>query len=59
MARLKYFNKETQKWEYADTALGVKGDAPILGVDYFTETDKAEIVRSVLAALPTYGGGVS
>ena len=59
MARIKYFNQETQKWEYADTAIGLKGDAPILGVDYFTEEDKAEIVQSVLDKLPTYNGGVS
>lgn len=62
MARIKYYNPDTQAWEYADTVLGVKGDkgdTPVLGEDYFTDEDKAEIVQSVLAALPTYDGGVS
>lgn len=31
---------------------------PEKGVDYWTEEDKAEIVQSVLDALPTYDGGV-
>ena len=37
---------------------GVDGYTPVKGKDYFTETDKAEIVSSVIAALP-YGDGVS
>lgn len=36
---------------------GAPGKAPVKGVDYFTDTDKAEMVNSVLAALPTWTGG--
>jgi hypothetical protein len=57
MARIKYFNEETQQWEYADTVLGVKGDK---GDSYvLTEADKVEIVQNILAQLPVYNGGVS
>lgn len=31
---------------------GDKGDAPVAGVDYFTESDKKKIVNEVLDALP-------
>jgi hypothetical protein len=31
---------------------GEKGDKPIVGIDYFTEADKAEIVSAVIASLP-------
>lgn len=37
---------------------GADGKTPIKGTDYFTEADKQEMVNSVLAALPTYGGEV-
>ena len=37
---------------------GVDGRTPIKGTDYFTETDKAEMVSAVLAALPVYDGEV-
>ena len=37
---------------------GKDGSTPILGVDYFTASDKAEIVSSVIAALPKYNGEV-
>lgn len=50
MSRIKYFNEETQKWEYADTCIGEKYK--------LTEEDKTEIVQSVLSKLPTYDGGV-
>ena len=36
---------------------GVAGYTPIKGTDYYTESDKTEIVNSVLAALPTWTGG--
>ena len=36
---------------------GDKGDTPVKGTDYWTETDKAEIVADTLAALPTWTGG--
>ena len=31
---------------------GDKGDAPVKGVDYYTEADKTELVAAVIAALP-------
>lgn len=36
---------------------GDKGDTPVKGTDYWTESDKAEIVNDTLAALPTWTGG--
>ena len=36
---------------------GDKGDTPVKGIDYWTETDKAEMVADTLAALPTWTGG--
>lgn len=33
---------------------GATGKAPVLGTDYFTEADKAEIVTSAIAAMPTF-----
>lgn len=36
---------------------GADGKTPAKGTDYFTEADKAELVDSVLAALPTWEGG--
>ena len=38
---------------------GVDGYTPVKGKDYFTETDKAEIVSSVIEALPVYDGSVT
>ena len=38
---------------------GVDGYTPVKGKDYFTETDKAEIISSVIAALPVYDGSVT
>ena len=35
---------------------GKDGYTPVKGVDYFTEADKAEMVQSVLAALPNAEG---
>lgn len=37
---------------------GEDGKTPEKGVDYFTEEDKAELVNSVVAALPVYNGEV-
>lgn len=37
---------------------GADGKTPVKGTDYFTEADKQEMVNSVLASLPTYGGEV-
>lgn len=35
---------------------GADGRTPVLGVDYWTDADKAEIIATVIAALPVYGG---
>ena len=37
---------------------GETGPAPVRGVDYWTEADKAAVVAETLAALPTYNGEV-
>lgn len=37
---------------------GQKGDKPIKGVDYYTDSDKKEIIDDVIASLPVYGGEV-
>lgn len=36
---------------------GADGKTPVKGTDYYTEADKAEMVNTVLAALPTWTGG--
>lgn len=38
---------------------GKDGSTPVLGVDYFTASDKEEIVNSVISALPKYNGEVT
>ena len=38
-------------------AQGPAGATPVKGTDYFTATDKAELVQDVLAALPEWTGG--
>lgn len=44
--------------EKGDTgAAGADGYTPVKGTDYWTESDKAEIVADTLAALPTWTGG--
>lgn len=35
----------------------LKGPAPVRGVDYWTESDKSEIVNDVLASIPNYNEG--
>ena len=45
------------KLQYNGSDVGLKGDTPVKGTDYWTESDKAEIVNDVLAALPTWTGG--
>lgn len=44
--------------DYFDGAPGAPGYTPVKSVDYFTASDKAELVGSVLAALPYYDGTV-
>lgn len=41
----------------ADGTNGSDGYTPVKGVDYFTETDKSELVAEMLDALPTLQGG--
>ena len=45
------------KLQYDGSDVGLKGDAPVKGADYWTPADKAEIVNDVLSALPTWTGG--
>lgn len=46
------------KGDKGDTgAAGADGYTPVRGTDYWTETDKAEIVNDTLAALPKWTGG--
>ena len=46
------------KGDKGDTgAAGADGKTPVKGTDYWTESDKAEIVADTLAALPTWTGG--
>lgn len=35
---------------------GSNGKTPVVGVDYFTEADKASFLEDVIAALPIYNG---
>ena len=51
MARVKYYDHQSEQWKYADTALGIKGDpgkTPEKGVDYFTEEDKQEMIGRLI-----------
>ena len=54
------------KLQYNGSDVGFKGDkgdpgsdgkTPVKGTDYWTESDKAEMVADTLAALPTWTGG--
>lgn len=36
---------------------GQDGYTPIKGIDYFTETDKGELLKTILQSLPTWEGG--
>ena len=44
--------------EWLESLKGADGKTPVKGVDYYTEADKAEMVKTVLKALPTYNGEV-
>ena len=47
-----------EKGDKGDTGVtGADGYTPVKGTDYWTATDKSEIVNDVLAALPTWTGG--
>ena len=45
------------KLQYDGSDVGLKGDTPVKGTDYWTPADKQEIVADTLAALPTWTGG--
>ena len=45
------------KLQYNGSDVGLKGDSPVKGTDYWTAADKTEIVNDTLAALPTWTGG--
>ena len=45
------------KLQYNGSDVGLKGDTPVKGTDYWTAADKTEIVNDALAALPTWSGG--
>ena len=45
------------KLQYNGSDVGLKGDTPVKGTDYWTAADKTEIVNDTLAALPTWAGG--
>ena len=60
-----YFDGQPGK-DGADGAPGEKGDkgdtglagyTPVKGTDYWTDTDKTDMLNDVLAALPTWNGG--
>ena len=48
--------KKSVVFEVPEGEKGNPGYNPVRGKDYYTEADKAEIVNSVLSALPVYGG---
>lgn len=48
------------KLQYNGSDVGLKGadgKTPVKGTDYWTEADKEELVKKILAALPTWTGG--
>jgi hypothetical protein len=48
-----------EKGDKGDTgASGADGRTPVKGTDYFTESDKTELVNAVLAMIPIYDGEV-
>lgn len=50
--------KASGEFDGADGQPGSAGYTPVRGVDYYTEADKAEMVSSVISALPKYNGEV-
>ena len=54
-----YNGNKGSKGDKGDTgANGAAGYTPVKGTDYFTASDKAELVSAVIAALPVYSGEV-
>lgn len=50
-------NGATHTFEVRNGSKGSDGKTPVKGTDYYTDTDKNEMVDLVLAALPTWSGG--
>ena len=48
-------NIKGEKGDKGDT--GLAGYTPVKGTDYWTDTDKTDMLNDVLAALPTWNGG--
>ena len=51
MARVKYYDKQSEQWKYADAALNMKGKdghTPVKGTDYFTDEDKQELTENIM-----------
>lgn len=51
-------NGHWYEWDFStqafiDTGVIAQGDTPVKGTDYWTETDKTEIINDVLEALPS------
>jgi len=44
------YNAESQLYE--DSGVSAKGATPVKGADYWTESDKKEIIEGVIASLP-------
>ena len=44
-------------WINAGNIKGDDGYTPVKGKDYYTDSDKAEIIAQLLSALPTWSGG--
>ena len=52
----KVWDAEQSKYVGIPAIKGTDGHTPVKGTDYWTASDKAEIVAEVTAALPKYGG---
>lgn len=55
MSVLKFRNPETNEWQEITTIVGPSGPAgytPVKGTDYFTETDKNELINEVKDLVP-------
>ena len=52
----KVWDAEQGKYVGIPAIKGADGHTPVKGTDYWTASDKAEIVAEVTAALPKYGG---
>ena len=49
---------EGSEEEWLESLKGKDGYTPVKGVDFFTESDKSDMVSAVIAALPVYNGEV-